>query len=228
MRFLAVDTSESSAFIAAGDWDQPSDSWLERELSVEASQHEVVAESAARLLESCVGAPSRTEVVVVGEGPGSFTGLRIGLSFCKGLSLALEIPLVGVCSLKARAAAARGETGLSVALSDARREEVFFAAYQGSLDSEVREVVAPVIIPLSTVPERVAEIETATGKRCTLVSASPLMEGVVKPAGVGSALARLAMASKPSFDFGKTVGLVPHYLRAVNAKTILERAGRVG
>jgi len=59
--------------------------------------------------------------VVVGTGPGSFTGVRIGLAAARGLSLALEIPVAGVSTLRALAAGAPGVQPVI----DARRREVF-------------------------------------------------------------------------------------------------------
>ena len=66
----------------------------------------------------------------VGVGPGSFTGLRVGMAFAQGIALGLGIPWLGVPSLWAMAHAAPPELpGTRVALLDARRDEVFVAAY---------------------------------------------------------------------------------------------------
>jgi tRNA threonylcarbamoyladenosine biosynthesis protein TsaB len=65
--------------------------------------------------------PQQLEALVVGTGPGSFTGLRMGLATARALSFALDVPVAGVSTLQALAAGAPG----SLPIIDARRREVF-------------------------------------------------------------------------------------------------------
>lgn len=69
------------------------------------------------------------ERIAVTVGPGSFTGLRVGLAFAKGLALALDRPVVGVGTLHALAVSA-GATGLTAAVVDARREQVYLQPFR--------------------------------------------------------------------------------------------------
>jgi len=75
--------------------------------------------------------PDAIEGIAVGIGPGSFTGVRVGLATAKGLALSLSVPVVGVSSLDALAQAVRFYNGQIVALLDARKGEVFARFYQG-------------------------------------------------------------------------------------------------
>ena len=68
------------------------------------------------------------ERVVVGMGPGPFTGLRVGIAFARTFALARNISLVGVCSLDAIASSVREVNDFIVA-TDARRKEVYWAKY---------------------------------------------------------------------------------------------------
>jgi tRNA threonylcarbamoyladenosine biosynthesis protein TsaB len=82
--------------------------------------------------------------IAVSQGPGSYTGLRIGVSAAKGLCFALGIPLIAVDTLQALAAQAKVESGLIVPMLDARRMEVYSAVFSAKLESK-REILAEVI-----------------------------------------------------------------------------------
>lgn len=72
------------------------------------------------------------DLLVVGKGPGSFTGLRVGLASLKGLAFANQIPLYGVSSLAAMAHAAKAFKGLIVPVLDARKKETYAGLYRSS------------------------------------------------------------------------------------------------
>ena len=73
-------------------------------------------------------AVSDVDEVVVGMGPGPFTGLRVGIAFAQSFALARQIPVRGVCSLDAIAAQVQGSDFIITV--DARRKEVYWARYQ--------------------------------------------------------------------------------------------------
>ena len=67
--------------------------------------------------------------VAISKGPGSYTGLRIGVSTAKGLCFALDIPLISVLTLESLAYAAKADEGYIIPMLDARRQEVFTAVF---------------------------------------------------------------------------------------------------
>jgi tRNA threonylcarbamoyladenosine biosynthesis protein TsaB len=80
------------------------------------------------------------DAIAVSEGPGSYTGLRIGVSTAKGLAFAWDLPLIGISTLKILAFAAKSripDKAYIVALLDARRMEVFHQVFNQDLKSIV-------------------------------------------------------------------------------------------
>jgi tRNA threonylcarbamoyl adenosine modification protein YeaZ len=69
------------------------------------------------------------DVVVVGVGPGPYSGLRVGIAFAQALAWAWNIPVVGVCSLDALALRVGPREGKFGVASDARRSEIYWATY---------------------------------------------------------------------------------------------------
>jgi tRNA threonylcarbamoyl adenosine modification protein YeaZ len=88
------------------------------------------------VLAACAEAGSTlqdVEAIVVGAGPGPFTGLRVGMVTAAALGDALDVPVHGVCSLDAIAAeAVGGAGGPLLVVTDARRREVYWAAYDAT------------------------------------------------------------------------------------------------
>jgi tRNA threonylcarbamoyladenosine biosynthesis protein TsaB len=82
--------------------------------------------------------------VAVSQGPGSYTGLRIGVSAAKGLCYAMSIPLIAVDTLKVLASQVNVTDGLIVPMIDARRMEVYSAVFSASLEKN-RKVLAEII-----------------------------------------------------------------------------------
>lgn len=96
------------------------------------------------------------ERVAVGLGPGSFTGLRVGIALAQGIAMGLGIELVGVPSLTTLAAGLRRSPDVEVygALLDARRSEYFFAAF----DAQHAELCRPLALPSAGVADAITAL----------------------------------------------------------------------
>jgi len=84
------------------------------------------------------------KAVAVSKGPGSYTGLRIGVSAAKGLCFALDVPLISVDTLKTLALSVSITEGCVIPLLDARRMEVYSSVFD-SKNKKIREVKAEII-----------------------------------------------------------------------------------
>lgn len=84
------------------------------------------------------------DAIAVSKGPGSYTGLRIGVSAAKGLAFALNIPLISVSTLEALAHQVKADSGVIVPMLDARRLEVYSAIFDTKFN-EVRAIEAQIL-----------------------------------------------------------------------------------
>lgn len=96
---------------------------------------------------------SEIDIFAVTVGPGSFTGLRIGISSVRAFAQAMNKPVVGVNTLEALAYNAACYDGFVVPMLDARRDEVFTAAYKFE-SGVMTEVVSPCVMTISEINER--------------------------------------------------------------------------
>ncbi|HEY3462772.1 MAG TPA: tRNA (adenosine(37)-N6)-threonylcarbamoyltransferase complex dimerization subunit type 1 TsaB, partial [Gaiellaceae bacterium] len=130
MLTLAFDTATAVATSALVDGDEV--------LGERVSRAQTLLEDVDALLRQAGAHPSDLDRLAVGLGPGSFTGVRIGLASARGLALSLDLPGSGVSTLAALAAGAPG----ALPVVDAKRREVFTL-----LDGEAR-VLSPQELPL--------------------------------------------------------------------------------
>jgi len=171
--------------------------------------------------------------IAVGVGPGTFTGLRVGVATARGLAQSLGIDLVGVSSLRALAEPVLGSEGGArrvLAVLDARRGEAFVAAYE-TADRGPVELVAPVALApedLHDVVESSARWEAigdgAVRFRSDLESAGIMVPPDSSPLHLLSAEAICALGARAEIvESGR--GIVPDYRRRPDAEIALERAG---
>ncbi len=169
-------------------------------LGERASRASTLLEDVDALLRQAGAHTGDIEALAVGIGPGSFTGVRVGLATARGLALALGVPVAGVSTLDALAAGAPG----AVPVVDARRREVFV------LQGEPR-VLAP------------AQLELAPGTVC-VGSGAVRYRAVLEAAGAEIPpeqderhLPRARYHAQLARDFGPAEAVDPLYLRIPDA-----------
>lgn len=131
MKILGIDTSSMTTCVALTDGDLVLG---EVALTGRISHSEQIVEMCREMLEKLDVKMEEIDLIAVGVGPGSFTGLRIGVTVAKVWGQALDIPVVGVSSLGAYA---MNERGLVAAVTDARRGTVYCTLIRHEKDYEV-------------------------------------------------------------------------------------------
>lgn len=127
MTILAIDTSNYTLGIAL----LREDTVIAEYITYLKKNHSVRAMPAVHsLLNDCDMAPQDLSKIVVAKGPGSYTGVRIGVTLAKTLAWSLDIPISAVSSLETLAANGRHFDGLISPIFDARRGQVYTGLYQ--------------------------------------------------------------------------------------------------
>ena len=108
------------------------------------SHAEVLHPFIVAILEEANITSQELDAVAVSKGPGSYTGLRIGVSAAKGLCFAFDRPLISIETLRSLAHSISIDKGVIIPMLDARRMEVYAAVFNSDYDS-VREIKAEII-----------------------------------------------------------------------------------
>ena len=171
MLILAIDTALDAC--AAGVLDTDAGELIAQESQAMKRGHaEALMPLIARVIKAAGVAFAALDRIAVTTGPGSFTGLRVGLSAARGIALAADKPVVGLTTLTAYAAplSARTARNRSSPPIDARHDQVYFQVVSGDGSSLIRPRVAPIEEAL----ERVAVRRAASGRQRRQNSRRPL------------------------------------------------------
>jgi len=227
MKILAVDTATRSCSVALIDGDR-----LATEMTT--TRKETHSRHLMGMIDTVFQTAGLTAADVDGfavtRGPGSFTGLRIGISTVKGLALASVKPLVGISGLEALARQLPFSTHLICPILDARKGEVYAARYQGT-GNEIHEVMTE---------RAVSPIEAVSGidRPCIflgdgallyrdLISEKTEVPAFFAPPGFHTLRASIvAFAAQPILERGDAdspTALTPRYLRKSDAELHLGR-----
>lgn len=226
MRILALDTSTADLVVGVVDPDPAVGALAERIIEGTRAHNEQLMPAVEEALGSAGLAYSDLAAVVVGCGPGPFTGLRVGMSTASALAHALGVPVYGVCSHDATAwemwaAGVRGEV---LVAEDARRKEIYWSCFRIT-DQGVQRSAGPDVVRPEEVLEHNPElagvdyisIPNALRERLPeqllrgpqLAKSAPRPQGLVRAAGIEGSDAVLPSDPQP---------LVPLYLRRPDAK----------
>jgi len=237
MRILALDTATSACTVAVVDGESV---LAELTLQVPRAHSTRLMPLVAQALKESGLDRRDLDAVAVGVGPGSFTGLRIGLATAKGLAFALDKPCVGVCTLKAMAYGTGAQEGLVVSLLDARRGQVYAGIYAaGGRDPAAwEELVGPSHLSLDRLAELLHRLRTeravargpVTVCGDVAVSYGPTLGlgDALRLAPPGAMLPRgwaVAMVGAADLARGRAVppdALTPLYLKKSEAETLWE------
>jgi len=146
------------------------------------------------------------DAVVVGCGPGPFTGLRVGMATAAAYGHALGIPVYGVCSLDAIGVDTTDE---ALVVTDARRREVYWARYRGGTRFDGPAVTAPSDVPVDADGVAGSPDHVALFRLPRLAARYPTSSGLVRV---------VDWTTEPA-------PLIPLYLRRPDAKPTSERIG---
>ena len=222
MRVLAIDTALEACAAALLDTGTGKVLAIESQ-AMKRGHAEALMPLIARVMKQS-GLPfTALDRIAVTNGPGSFTGLRVGLSAARGIALAADKPVVGITTLSAYAAPVVSETSQQPVISaiDARHDQVYFQVVSGDGGSLVRPRVASVAEALAAsrfgAPHLVGNAANILAERWPAQAARPV--GVdQQPAPDIAWVAWLGAAVSPD-----TAPARPYYLRAPDAKPAREQ-----
>lgn len=223
---LAIDTSSLVLSCALAEKDRLIAEWtVQRKLT---HSEQLIPHLDEMLKEAGVNKKEIT-AVAVSIGPGSFTGLRIGLATAKMVSYIWKVPLVGVDTLEALAWNMAGSQAFILPLLDAQRGNVYAALY-GAFDElwlEEKEAAAPLDEVIRAALSHGGPV-IAVGE-CADKYKDKLLQAGIKLAPPSNRLARagsVAMAGLKKLEEGKTdspLSLLPNYIRRSEAEVLWEK-----
>ena len=231
MLLLALDTSTSHSSVALCDRAKP---LATASLGLPRRHGEYLAPAIRFCLSQADRAAADITGVVVGRGPGLYTGLRVGLITARTFAATRRLPLVGVSGLDVLAHQARHADRTIAAVIDARRREVFWALY-APVPGGMTRLTEPAVGPASHVANEIAGrggSVLAVGDGAlewsdTLVDAGAEIGDVDLAAPKAEHMAALSVARFEREETQRPDEVTPLYLRDADARIGWEQRGRL-
>lgn len=228
MRILALETSTLAGSVALLDGDQLVGEYT---LNIRTTHSERLLAAVDRLLQDAGWTPGMLEGLAVAVGPGSFTGLRIGVSTVKGLAFSLGIPVAAVSTLEALAWSLPFARDQVCPVLDARKGEVYAALFHWDAQTLVRdwedqaldpaELCRRVPGPVIFVGDGIAGYGMLFKER---LGASATFAPAARRLPSAACLGQLGHARLTSGEVVDPVALAPRYLRPSEAELKRRRA----
>ncbi|MBP1581584.1 MAG: tRNA (adenosine(37)-N6)-threonylcarbamoyltransferase complex dimerization subunit type 1 TsaB [Oscillospiraceae bacterium] len=143
MKILALDTSSQAASCALLEDEHPIGTFY---IDAKLTHSQTILPMVENVLTACQQKLQDVDLFVVSNGPGSFTGLRIGTAAVKGMAHALKKPCIGLSTLEGLAYNMIGHSGIVCAVMDARCNQVYTALFD--LDNGMQRITEDLAIPL--------------------------------------------------------------------------------
>ena len=224
MKILAFESSAKAASTAL-----LSDGLLLAEYTQNSGQthSRTLMQMAKDMLTSCDLTPQDIGAVAVAAGPGSFTGVRIGMACAKGFAWGLQLPLYGVSTLEAMTRGAAYADGIYCACMDARKGQIYNALFDWTAGTLLRRTEDRAL----AISELSQELQTISGPVYLIGDGAKLVFDTLKDENLplqllpehlrqqrASGVALAAMEKIAANETGDAAALTPNYLRQAQAE----------
>ena len=236
LRILGFDTSAKAASVALSE-----NGKLISEFYLDSgfTHSETVLPMAKAVLDAARITPADVDLFAVNCGPGSFTGLRIGLAAVKALGMSIEKPCAAVSTLEALAYNMQSAGGVICAAMDARCNQVYTAFFESD-GTEIIRLCEDRAVSTDVLFEDIKKLYSEKGEKITLVGDGAALclkkfgdefVKIAPPQLVLGHASGTCIAAKRLFEKGETVSageLVPNYLRLAQAeREKLQKEGKL-
>lgn len=221
VRILAIDTSNQTLTVAVCEEKNIIGQYT---ITVKRNHSLTLMPAITQLVKDVGLTPNDFDRIVVAQGPGSYTGLRIGVTTAKTLAYTLKKELVGVSSLKALAANCVEVKGLIIPVFDARRNNVYAGAYE-YVEGVLKAVIADQHIAMEEWLEQLKEFDHLYFVGEDVEKFRLQIESILPNAEIcdisqwqipnGATLAELGRLAQPEVDIHH---FLPNYLKRVEAE----------